>query len=49
MKKALLRTALFLLIGGLAFSCNNDNNDTADSNVTKKQVIENYAEIGYTN
>lgn len=49
MKKALLRTALFLLIGGLAFSCNNDNDDTADSNVTKKQVVANYAEIAYAN
>jgi len=49
MKKVLLRTSLFLLIGGLVFSCSNDKDDTAESNVTKKQVIANYADIVYAN
>jgi hypothetical protein len=41
-KKALLKAALFLINRGLAFLCNNDN---ANSNVTKKQLGKNYAEI----
>lgn len=49
MNKVFLRTALFVLVGGLVFSCNNDKDDTTGSVVTKKQVIENYAEIAYAN
>lgn len=49
MNKALLRTSLFLLIGGLIFSCNNDDDNSTDSNVTKKQVVANYAAIAYAN
>ncbi|SEA03396.1 putative iron-regulated protein [Flavobacterium gillisiae] len=49
MNKVLLRTSLFLLIGGLIFSCNNDDNASTDSNVTKKEVVENYANIAYAN
>ncbi|CAM2955232.1 imelysin family protein [Flavobacterium frigoris] len=49
MNKALLRTSLFLLIGGLTFSCNNDDDNSTDSNVTKKQVVANYAAIAYAN
>lgn len=44
-KKALLRVALFLIIEGLAFSRNNDNNDTAYSDVSKKLLVKNYAKI----
>ncbi|WP_339918521.1 imelysin family protein [uncultured Flavobacterium sp.] len=49
MNKVLLRTSLFLLIGGLLFSCNNDDDTSTDSNVTKKEVVGNYANIAYAN
>jgi putative iron-regulated protein len=49
MKKVLLRASILLLIGGLVFSCSNDKDDTTESNVTKKQVVANYADIVYAN
>lgn len=49
MNKVLFRTSLFLLIGGLLFSCNNDDDTSTDSNVTKKEVVGNYANIAYAN
>lgn len=50
MKKVLLRTSMILLVGTLVFSCNNsDDNMNQVANVTKKEVIANYADIAYAN
>lgn len=50
MKKVLLRTSMILLMGTLVFSCNNsDDNTNQVANVTKKEVIANYADIAYAN
>jgi putative iron-regulated protein len=49
MSKILLRTSLLLLIGGLLLSCNNIDDPSTDSIVTKKQVVANYADIAYAN
>lgn len=48
MKKAFLKVSLLLMTGGLITSCNNDDSSN-NSNVTKKQVIENYANIAFAN
>lgn len=47
MKKVFLIVPLLLIAGVLIISCN--NNDSNNSNVTKKQVIENYANIAFAN
>lgn len=47
MGKVFLKMSLLLTTGFLMISCNND--ESGDSNVTKKQVIENYANIAYEN
>jgi putative iron-regulated protein len=46
MNKLLLRFSLILTVTFFVTSCNNDDKN---SNVTKKQVIENYANIAYEN
>lgn len=48
MKKVFLKVSLLLMTGGLITSCNNDDSSN-NSNVTKKQVIENYANIAFAN
>lgn len=48
MKKIFLKVSLLLLAGILIISCNNDDSSN-NSNVTKKQVIENYANIAFAN
>lgn len=47
MKKVFLKVSLLLIAEVLIISCNND--DSNNSNVTKKQVIENYANIAFAN
>ncbi|MFV8328188.1 imelysin family protein [Flavobacterium sp. ZS1P14] len=47
MKKNFLTVSLLLLSGILIISCNND--DSNSSTVTKKQVVENYANIALAN
>lgn len=48
MKKVFLKGSLLLLAGILIISCNNDDSSN-NSNVTKKQVVENYANIAFAN
>lgn len=48
MKKVFLKVSLLLITGVLITSCNNDDSSN-NSNVTKKQVIENYANIAFAN
>jgi putative iron-regulated protein len=48
MNKLLLRFSLILTVAFFVTSCNN-NDDDKNSVVTKKQVIENYANIAYEN
>ncbi|PWA08486.1 imelysin family protein [Flavobacterium laiguense] len=47
MNKLLLRFFLIITVAFFVTSCNNE--DDKNSNVTKKQVIENYANIAYEN
>lgn len=51
MKKIFQKVALAVFAGLTFFACNNndDDNGTDSSNVTKKQVIANYADIAYAN
>jgi len=48
MKKVFLKVSLLLITGVLITSCNNDDSSN-NSNATKKQVIENYANIAFAN
>ncbi|TRX04529.1 imelysin family protein [Flavobacterium gawalongense] len=48
MKKVFLKVSLLLITGVLITSCNNDDSSN-NSNVTKKQVVENYANIAFAN
>lgn len=48
MKKVFLKVPLLLIAGVLITSCNNDDSSN-NSNVTKKQVVENYANIAFAN
>lgn len=48
MKKVFLKMSLLLITGISIISCNNDDSSN-NSNVTKKQVVENYANIAFAN
>ncbi|MFV7236073.1 imelysin family protein [Flavobacterium sp. ZB4R12] len=48
MKKVFLKVTLLLITVVLITSCDN-NDDSSNSNVTKKQVVENYANIAFAN
>lgn len=48
MKQIFLKASLVLASGIFIISCNNDDTTMSD-NVTKKQVVENYANIAYEN
>lgn len=47
MKKVFLKVSLLLTARVFIISCN--NNDSNNSTVTKKQVVENYANIAFAN
>ncbi|WP_395078013.1 imelysin family protein [Flavobacterium sp.] len=50
MKNIFLKSFLLIIAGTFLFSCNNDDGQTPiDNSITKKQVIENYANIAYAN
>jgi putative iron-regulated protein len=48
MKKMFLKSSFLLMVGLFITSCNNDDSSN-NSNVTKKQVVENYANIAFAN
>jgi putative iron-regulated protein len=48
MKNMFLKSSFLLMVGLFITSCNNDDSSN-DSNVTKKQVVENYANIAFAN
>ncbi|MFV8352578.1 imelysin family protein [Flavobacterium sp. XS2P14] len=49
MKKIFLKVSILLTMGVLITSCNTNDDYSNNSNVTKKQVVENYANIAYAN
>lgn len=49
MKNISLKVSLLIVMGFAVIACSSDDNNGANANVTKKQVIANYADIVYAN
>ncbi|WP_395046540.1 imelysin family protein [Flavobacterium sp.] len=49
MRKIFLKVSILLTMGVLITSCNTNDDSSNTSNVTKKQVVENYANIAHAN
>ena len=49
MRKIFLKVSILLTMGVLIASCNTNDDSSNTSNVTKKQVVENYANIAHAN